>query len=121
MRHAGTAVVEPMPPVVPSRWPWVGTGWRLVRDPTGFLAEARPDLGDTFVVDAFGCGLFCVFSPAGLPRLHALPSAIRTAVRRRVETYDLEPRFDAAAVRRRQIGGVAPADRRLQVRYRARN
>lgn len=72
MRHAGTAVVEPMPPVVRSRWPWVGSGWRLLRDPTGFLAAARADLGDTFVVDAFGFRLFCVFSPAGLRELYAM-------------------------------------------------
>jgi cytochrome P450 len=72
MRHAGTVVVEPMPPVVPRRWLWVGSGWALLRDPTRFLAAARRDLGDTFVVDAFGFRLFCVFSPAGLRRLYGV-------------------------------------------------
>ena len=72
MRHAGAVVVEPMPPAVRSWWPWVGSGWRLLHDPTRFLAAARRDLGDTFVVDAFGFRLFCVFSPAGVRRLYDL-------------------------------------------------
>jgi cytochrome P450 len=56
---------------------------------------------------------------------HACPaarfsiSAIRTAVRRLVDTYDLEPRFQTPVVRRRQIGGVARAERPLRIRYRA--
>jgi cytochrome P450 len=70
MRHPGQAVVEPMPPAVRSPWPWVGSGLRLLRDPTRFFAAARRDLGDTFVVDAFGFRLFCVFSPAGVRRLY---------------------------------------------------
>ncbi len=72
MRHAGAVVVEPMPPAVRSWWPWVGSGRRLLHDPTRFLAAARRDLGDTFVVDAFGFRLFCVFSPAGVRRLYDL-------------------------------------------------
>jgi cytochrome P450 len=72
MRHAGAVDVEPMPPAVRSWWPWVGSGWRLLHDPTRFLAAARRDLGDTFVVDAFGFRLFCVFSPAGVRRLYDL-------------------------------------------------
>lgn len=57
---------------------------------------------------------------------HACPaarfsiSAIRIAVRRLVDAYDLTPRFDRAEPRRRQVGGVARASRPLWVRYRAR-
>ena len=46
--------------------PWVGAGLRLLRDPTRFFADARRALGDTYVVDAFGFRLFCVFSAAGV-------------------------------------------------------
>ena len=47
-------------------------------------------------------------------------SAIRTAVRRLVDTYDLEPCSPPPLVRRRQIGGVARAEQPLRIRYRAR-
>ena len=53
--------------------PWVGAGVGLLRDPTRFFARARRRHGDTFVVDAFGYRLFCVFSPAGVRRLYELP------------------------------------------------
>lgn len=46
---------------------------RLLRQPTRFFAEARRRYGDTFVVDAFGFRMFCVFSPAGVRALYALP------------------------------------------------
>lgn len=67
------AAVEPLPPVAPGRLPWVGSGVALLRNPTEFLTSMRARLGDTFVVDAFGYRLFCVFSPAGVRRLYALP------------------------------------------------
>jgi cytochrome P450 len=62
-----------MPPVAPGRLSWIGSGRRLLRDPTGFFAETRRRLGDTYVVDAFGRRLFCVFSAAGVKSLYALP------------------------------------------------
>jgi cytochrome P450 len=58
---------------------------------------------------------------------HACPaarfsiSAIRTGVRRLLDTYELEVAFGTPAARRRQIGGVARAERPLLVRYRARS
>jgi hypothetical protein len=67
------AAIVPMPPVAPRRLPWVGSGRRLLRDPTAFFADTRRRLGDTYVVDAFGRRLFCVFSPAGVKSLYALP------------------------------------------------
>jgi cytochrome P450 len=67
------AAIVPMPPVAPGRLPWIGSGRRLLRDPTGFFAETRRRLGDTYVVDAFGRRLFCVFSAAGVKALYALP------------------------------------------------
>ena len=73
MRHAADAIVEPMPPRVDGALPWVDAGVRLLRDPTSFFAAARRRHGDTFVVDAFGFRLFCVFSPAGVRRLYDLP------------------------------------------------
>ncbi|MFA9411338.1 MAG: SCP2 sterol-binding domain-containing protein [Deltaproteobacteria bacterium] len=65
--------VNPMPPVVPGSLPWVGAGRALVRDPTEFFSTCRERFGDTFLVDAFGYRLFCVFSPAGVRNLWRLP------------------------------------------------
>ncbi len=73
MRHAGDATVAPMPPVLDGALPWVDAGLGLLRDPTAFFAGARERHGDTFVVDAFGFRLFCVFSPEGVRRLYELP------------------------------------------------
>lgn len=47
-------------------------------------------------------------------------SAIRIAVRRLLEAYEVEPLFDAAEPRRRQIGAVARAARPCPVAYRSR-
>jgi cytochrome P450 len=73
MRHAAEATVTPMPPFVDGTLPWVDAGLSLLRDPTGFFTAARRRHGDTFVVDAFGFRLFCVFSPEGVRRLYDLP------------------------------------------------
>jgi len=68
---------RPLPTVTPlpprrGGVPWLGAGVGLLRNPTEFFRRARAELGDTFVVDAFGYRLFCVFSPAGVQRLYAL-------------------------------------------------
>jgi cytochrome P450 len=60
-----------MPPRI-GRLPRIGAGVRLLRNPTEFLAAARRRHGDTFVVDAFGYRLFCVFSPQGVRALYRL-------------------------------------------------
>ncbi len=73
MAQAGTLAVEPMPPRVSGRLPWVGSGLSLLRDPTRFFARARGRLGDTFVADLFGFRLFCVFSPDGVRRVYEVP------------------------------------------------
>lgn len=65
--------IDPMPPTVSGSLPWVGAGRALVRDPTGFFTDCRKRLGDTFVVDAFGYRLFCLFSPMGVRNLWRLP------------------------------------------------
>jgi cytochrome P450 len=65
-----------MPPTVPGVLPWIGAGLALLGDPTTFFIEARRRLGDTFVVDAFGYRLVCVFSPAGVRALYALPEDV---------------------------------------------
>ena len=65
--------IEPMPPIAPGRWPWVGSAPGLLRRPTEYLRRARAALGDTFVADVFGYRLFFVFSAEGVRRLYALP------------------------------------------------
>jgi cytochrome P450 len=65
--------IDPMPPIAPGRWPWVGSAPALLRRPTEYLRRARSALGDTFVVDVFGYRLFFVFSAEGVKRLYALP------------------------------------------------
>jgi len=67
------AAVEPAPPRLARRLPWIGAGAQLLRDPAAFFAEMRERLGDTYLVDAFGYRLFCVFSPAGVRALYAVP------------------------------------------------
>jgi cytochrome P450 len=63
-----------MPPLI-GGLPRVGAGVALLRNPTEFLSAARHKHGDTFVVDAFGFRLFCVFSPVGVRSLYQLPEA----------------------------------------------
>jgi cytochrome P450 len=65
--------VAPMPPTVSGSLPWVGAGRVLVRDPTEFFIQCRELHGDTFLVDAFGYRLFCLFSPVGVRNLWRLP------------------------------------------------
>jgi len=65
--------IAPMPPRAGPLLPWIGAGIALLRDPTAFFTAARRAHGDTFVADAFGYRLFCVFSPAGVRALYALP------------------------------------------------
>lgn len=65
--------VDPLPPRHGAALPWIGAGLGLLRNPTEFFRRARARRGDTFLVDAFGYRLFCVFSPEGLRRLYALP------------------------------------------------
>jgi cytochrome P450 len=65
--------IDPAPPRVSGALPWVGAGFALLRDPTGFFATARARHGDTYAVDAFGHRLLCLFSPAGVAQLYALP------------------------------------------------
>jgi cytochrome P450 len=62
-----------MPPRVGGPLPWARAGLGLLRDPTAFFTARRRELGDTFVVDAFGYRLFCVFSAAGVRALYGLP------------------------------------------------
>ncbi|HET6583422.1 MAG TPA: cytochrome P450 [Nannocystaceae bacterium] len=47
----------------------------LLRDPTAFLASTRAEVGDTFVLEAFGFELLFVFSPAGVAGLYRLPES----------------------------------------------
>lgn len=67
--------VAPMPPRIGGVVPWLGAGAALLRNPTAFFAAMRARHGDTFVTDAFGFRLFCVFSPEGVRRLYELPES----------------------------------------------
>ncbi len=66
-------MIDPVPPRAPARLPRVGAGLGLLREPTRFFQRRRQALGDTFLVDAFGYRLLCVFSPEGVRNLWALP------------------------------------------------
>ena len=65
--------IDPTPPMVSGALPWVGAGRELVRDPTQFFTDCRERHGDTFVIDAFGYRLLCLFSPLGVRNLWRLP------------------------------------------------
>ena len=67
--------VAPMPPRIAGVVPWLGAGAALLRNPTAFFESMRARHGDTFVTDAFGFRLFCVFSPDGVRTLYALPES----------------------------------------------
>jgi cytochrome P450 len=70
---AQVPTVDPLPPVASAHLPWARSGFQLLRNPTRFFSRHRARLGDTFLVDAFGYRLFCLFSPAGVRALYALP------------------------------------------------
>lgn len=63
-------LVHPSPPVVRGL-PRVGAGLPLLWDPTAFFRRARARHGDTFVTDAFGFRLLCLFSGEGVRSLYA--------------------------------------------------
>ena len=65
--------LDPMPPHVGRAVPWIGAGRALTHDPTAFFTRCRKRLGDTFVVDALGYRLFCLFSSQGVHNLWRLP------------------------------------------------
>jgi cytochrome P450 len=64
-------IITPLPPVVRGL-PRVGSGLELLWNPTAYFARARKRHGDTFVTDAFGFRLLCLFSPEGVKSLYAL-------------------------------------------------
>lgn len=64
--------IAPMPERAGPSLPRIGAGLSLLRGPTAFFERARRRHGDTFVVDAFGYRLLCVFSPLGVRNLWAL-------------------------------------------------
>ena len=63
--------IAPLPPKTRGL-PRVGSGLPLLWDPTAFFTRARRRHGDTFVTDAFGFRLLCLFSPEGVKSLYAL-------------------------------------------------
>lgn len=69
--HQGDApAISPMPPVAIA----VGMPWDVsIDDPVAALAEARNQLGDTFVVESGVDRYLFVFSPSGVAAFYALP------------------------------------------------
>lgn len=65
-------VITPLPPVLRGL-PRVGSGPALLADPTSFFRRGRARHGDTFVADAFGHRMLCLFSAEGVRSLDALP------------------------------------------------
>lgn len=62
-------------PRVPGVLPWIGPGLSLLQDPTSFFQRQRERVGETYLIESFGYRLVCVFSPAGVKNLWALPEA----------------------------------------------
>src|ERR1700677_2616797 len=59
-----------MPPGVGGRLTRARDTWGLLHDPTDHLRRRRAAFGDTFVVDAAGHRLLCLFSPEGIRCLY---------------------------------------------------
>ena len=77
----------------------------------GPLFQRTKELAGKELVTTFGHGAhYC-------PAARFSTSAIRIATRALIERFDLEPRFRDPAPLRRQIGGVARADRPCRVGY----
>jgi cytochrome P450 len=72
MAHSGPRI-DPPAPAAGGRLPRLTGGAGLLWDPTGFFDRQRRRHGDTFVVEAFGHRLFCVFSPDGVRSLYGQP------------------------------------------------
>ncbi len=80
---------------------------------SGRRLSADVDLPAPELVSTFGHGRH------SCPAQRFSISAIRTAVRRLLDTYELEPLFTSASPRRRQIGGVSRAAEPCPVAYRS--
>jgi cytochrome P450 len=70
MQSIDRPTISPMPPLADS----VGLPWDVaVDDPIAALAQARRDLGDTFVVDSGEDRYLFTFSPVGVASFYGLP------------------------------------------------
>jgi cytochrome P450 len=76
--------------------------------------ERRDELAARELVTTFGHG------PHSCPAMHFSIASIRMFTRGLLEAFDLDPRFRDPRPLRRQIGGVARADRPCLVQYRRR-
>jgi cytochrome P450 len=65
--------IDPPVPTAGGPLPRLAGAAGLLWDPADFFDRQRRRHGDTFVVDAFGHRLFCVFSPDGVSSLYAQP------------------------------------------------
>lgn len=58
--------VGPQPPIVRGSLPFIGAGIDWLKNPKEFLNQKRKEVGDIFILEAFGLKLFFVFSPDGI-------------------------------------------------------
>jgi len=65
--------VGPQPPIVSGPIPFIGTGIDWLKNPRDFLNKTRKEVGDIFILHAFGLRLFCVFSNSGLEDFYKVP------------------------------------------------
>lgn len=65
--------VGPQPPIVRGSLPFIGAGIDWLKNPKEFLNQKRKEVGDIFILEAFGLKLFFVFSPDGLKDFYSVP------------------------------------------------
>lgn len=65
-RLATAKPVGPQPPTVSGKIPFIRAGVDWLSNPRDFLNQKREEVGDTFILEAFGLKLFFVFSKKGL-------------------------------------------------------
>jgi cytochrome P450 len=94
-------LVTPSVPVVRGRVPFVRAGVRFLKSPTDFLAKKRAEVGDTFLLEAFGMRLLFLFSPGGLASLYRLSEedASFTEATRTLIGFKLPPELLGADMR----------------------
>lgn len=67
--------VGKQPPTVSGKYPFIGAGLDWLHNPREFLNQKRKELGDVFILEAFGLKLFFVFSNSGLTEFYHIPES----------------------------------------------
>src|SRR4051794_8607389 len=66
-----SGAITPMPPIAATRLPWD----EEIADPVAAIAEARAELGDTFVIEGARSSFLFLFSPVGVQSFYAVVEA----------------------------------------------